>query len=378
MAIKIAYNAGHILATPGKRIPAKLDPNETREWQLNDRITRYFESWMGLYEGVELRRLDDPDGIEPIDITGTDGRVARANTWPADLYLSFHHNAAGMIFNGGGIIVCIDQPGGESEKLATAIYNELIAATGLKGNRADWLTTGDEQSLFECCATTMPAVLIEYGFMDSTVDAPIILSEDFAFKAAKATAQAVAKHLNLKLRGGFLDVPENAWYSKAVQWAMEEGVATGLDRYHFGPNQPCTRAQAVTMLWRLHGESEPEVHELFVDVPRESYYAKAVQWATYKGITGGVGEKRFAPDDLCTRGQIVTMLYRAAGCPVVQALDDGFEDVQCSDYYHKAVIWATAQGITNGTSTEHFSPHEPCTRAQLVTFLKRWSDTEAV
>lgn len=375
MAIKIAYNAGHIRATPGKRIPAKLDPNETREWTLNDRIARYFESWMGIYEGVELLRLDDPNGIEPIDI---DQRVAMANNWGASHYLSFHHNAAGVIFNGGGIIVCIDQPGGESEALAAAIYNELIAATGLKGNRADWLTTGDEQSLYECRWTNMPAVLIEYGFMDSTVDAPIILSEDFAFKAAKATAQAVAKHLDLKQRGGFLDVPENAWYAEAVSWAMEAGVATGLDLYHFGPDKPCTRAQAVTMLWRLHGEPEVQQTQMFVDVPDNAWYAKAVRWAACEGITGGVGQGRFDPDAPCTRGQIVTMLYRAAGSPELEIVEDGFTDTSTEDYFAPAVLWATALGITNGTSEDRFGPNEPCTRAQMVAFLKRWSDSEMV
>ena len=374
MAVKIAYNAGHILATPGKRIPVKLDPKQTREWTLNDRIARYFESWMGLYEGAELLRLDDPNGIEPIDI---DQRVAMANDWRADYYLSFHHNAAGQIFDGGGACVFIDAAGGESERLATAIYQELIAATGISGNRADWLISGDEQSLYECRATKMPAVLIEYGFMDSVVDAPVILSDEFAFAAAKATAQAVAKHCGLKERGGFLDVHQDAWYAKAVQWAMEAGVTTGLDLHHFGPEQQCTRSQTVTMLWRLHGEPVVTVGESFRDVPRDCYYANAVRWAANEGITGGVGNGLFDPDGLCTRGQIVTMLYRAAGSPMVEVLDDGFGDVEQADYFHKAVIWAVASGITNGVSDDRFAPNDPCTRAQLVVFLKRWNDSES-
>lgn len=237
MAIKIAYNAGHILATPGKRLPAALDPGQTREWTLNDRVARYFAAEMAAYEGVELRRMDDPNGIQEIDI---DQRVAMANAWPADIYLSLHHNASGKIFDGGGACVFIDQPGGESETLARAIYEELIAATGLKGDRADWLITDDEQRLYECRSTRMPAVLVEYGFMDSTVDAPIILTEEFARKAGVATAQAVAKVKGLvrketegeeeeemKKFNTIEEVPE---YGKAtIQKLVDAGALKGTD-----------------------------------------------------------------------------------------------------------------------------------------------------
>ena len=194
--MKISYNAGHIKTTPGKRLPAALDPNETREWVLNDRVARHFATEMAKYEGVELRRMDDPNGVKNIDI---EERVANANAWGADLYLSFHHNAAGKLFSGGGTEVYIDATGGESEKYAKAIYDAVIAATGLKGNRADPLrSTSDGVKLYECRATKMPAVLVEYGFMDSKVDAPIILTDDFSKKAGVATAQAVAKVKGLK------------------------------------------------------------------------------------------------------------------------------------------------------------------------------------
>ena len=105
--MKIAYNAGHILATPGKRVPEGLDGAGTREWVLNDRVARYFAAEMSRYRDVELRRLDDPEGIKPLDI---DARVAQANLWPADFYLSIHHNAAGRIFDGGGVEVYLDAP----------------------------------------------------------------------------------------------------------------------------------------------------------------------------------------------------------------------------------------------------------------------------
>ena len=208
MAFKIAYNAGHIYATPGKRLPKELDAKETREWTLNDRVARYFAAEMENYEGVELRRMDDPKGVKAIDI---DERVANANAWGADFYLSIHHNAAGVIFNGGGTEVYIDATGGQSEKYAKAIYNAVIGSTGLKGNRADPLrSTSDGASLYECRATKMPAVLVEYGFMDSRVDAPIILTDAFAKNAGVATAQAIAKQAGLKRKAVVAPKPSTA------------------------------------------------------------------------------------------------------------------------------------------------------------------------
>lgn len=196
MSFKIAYNAGHIFNTPGKRIPKELDAAETREWVLNDRVARHFADEMGRYRGVELRRLDDPESVKPIDI---DARVAQANLWPADFYLSIHHNAAGRIFDGGGVEVYIDAEGGKSEEYARAIYDAVVHATRLKGNRADPIrSTYDGVKLYETRATTMPAVLVEYGYMDSTVDAPIILTEDYARAAGIATAKAIAKIAGLE------------------------------------------------------------------------------------------------------------------------------------------------------------------------------------
>lgn len=366
--MKIAYNAGHILATAGKRLPAFIDENQTREWTLNDRIARYFAAEMAGYEGVELRRMDDPNGIEPIDI---DVRVELANQWGADLYLSIHHNAAGMIFDGGGICIYIDRAGGDSEACARAVYDALIEHTGLKGNRSDPIITGDQCSLYECRCTWMPAILVEYGFMDSTVDAPIILTEAFARAAAIATAKGIAAWAGLVQKEGYWDVPENAWYAKAVNWALGNGILVGLDEHHLGPEQTCSRAQAVTMLWRLYGCPEPMGrYTPFQDVQPVCYYAKAVQWAVEKGITKGTGEKTFSPDDPCTRGQIVTMLWRAEGCPKVAAYEP-FEDVDGDSFCAEAVIWAVANGITNGVSNDRFAPNDPCTRAQLVAFLHR-------
>ena len=167
----------------------------------------------------------------------------------------------------------------------------------------------------------------------------------------------------------FYDVPNDAYYFDAVKWAAENGITSGVGDGLFAPDLACTRAQIVTFLWRAAGEPEPESECGFTDVPADSYYAKAVAWAVENGITNGTGDGKFSPDDTCTRAQGVTFLWRAAGKPVGTA--GGFSDVPAGSYYAGAVAWAVENGITNGTGNGRFSPDAPCTRAQIVTFLYR-------
>ena len=167
----------------------------------------------------------------------------------------------------------------------------------------------------------------------------------------------------------FYDVPNDAYYFDAVKWAAENGITSGVGNGLFAPDQACTRAQIVTFLWRAAGEPEPENECGFTDVPAGSYYAKAVAWAVENGITNGTGNSRFSPDDTCTRAQGVTFLWRAAGRPAGTAV--GFSDVPAGSYYAEAVAWAVENAITNGTGNGRFSPDAPCTRAQIVTFLYR-------
>lgn len=244
--MKIAYNAGHILATPGKRIPGELDPAETREWVLNDRVAWYFAQAMSRYRNVELRRLDDPEGIENIDI---DVRVALANVWGADFYLSIHHNAAGQIFDGGGVMMFISAVGGESERYAREIYEQVVEATGLRGDRVEPVAVGN---LYEVRQTTMPAVLAEYGFMDSTADAPVILTEEFAREAGYATARAIARTAGLEEdERMFVDVEEGKWYYDDVLEAARLGLMKGTGNRQFEPDRPVTRAELAAVANRL-------------------------------------------------------------------------------------------------------------------------------
>ena len=168
----------------------------------------------------------------------------------------------------------------------------------------------------------------------------------------------------------FRDVPTDAYYYEAVKWAQKKGITGVIGDGLFGPNQPCTRAQIVTFLWRAAGSPEPEGTAAgMTDVAAGSYYEKAVAWAIENGITTGTADGRFAPDATCTRAQGMTFLFRAS-----KASADGapaFSDVAADAYYAEAVKWATDNGITNGTTSSTFSPGSGCTRAQIVTFLWR-------
>ena len=167
----------------------------------------------------------------------------------------------------------------------------------------------------------------------------------------------------------FVDVPANAYFADAVKWAVDKGITNGLSDTMFGPYEPCTRAQIVTFLWRAAGSPEPKTASSFTDVPANAYYAKAVAWAVENGITNGMTATEFAPDATCTRGQSVTFLYRALKGSA--GATSSFVDVPTNAFYADAVGWAVSGKVTDGTSNTTFSPDDNCTRGQIVTFLYR-------
>ena len=170
----------------------------------------------------------------------------------------------------------------------------------------------------------------------------------------------------------FTDVHAGSYYYDAVQWAVEMQVTKGMDEAHFAPNGGCTRAQVVTFLWRSKGAFEPRSEVCpFSDVKPGSYYEQAVLWALENGITKGASDTEFSPDATCTRGQIVTFLHRFEGLPRPSGTAMPFEDVSAGAYYETAVRWAVEVGVTKGTSETAFSPNAACTRGQVVTFLYR-------
>ena len=170
----------------------------------------------------------------------------------------------------------------------------------------------------------------------------------------------------------FLDVPEGAYFADAVKWAVDKGITNGTGMRQFNPNGTCTRGQVVTFLWRANGSPEPKTSENpFTDNKSGQYYYKAVLWAVENGITTGTSGTTFSPDAGCTRGQVATFLYRAQEMPAVGDADNPFEDVQANAYYYNAVLWAVKNNITKGISPTQFRPDSTCTRGQIVTFLYR-------
>ena len=175
----------------------------------------------------------------------------------------------------------------------------------------------------------------------------------------------------------FVDVPADAYYYDAVLWAAKNGITGGVDDTNFAPNAPCARAQIVTFLWRAAGSPEPKNLSSLSDVPADAYYAKAVAWALENGITTGTGNGMFSPNATCTRAQAMTFIYRSVqaqggGMQGAWMFRNPFSDVDTENYYGEAVMWAVANGVTNGTSDTTFSPGADCTRAQIVTFLYRF------
>lgn len=223
---KIALTAGHYRHTAGKRCMKALDPQETREWVLNDRIADRVERLLAAgYTGYQLLRTDDTNGENGITL---EQRVGSANAWGADFYLSIHHNAGINGGKGGGIVAIVyTDPMGESVQWQKDLYEALAAATGLVGDRAEPLARMD---MYECRETVMPAVMLELGFMDSATDVPVILSEEYADRCAEAIVSVLAKRGNLsrKTLARYETVDEIPGYARAtVEKLVEKGWLQG-------------------------------------------------------------------------------------------------------------------------------------------------------
>ena len=189
-----------------------------------------------------------------------------------------------------------------------------------------------------------------------------------------ATVDEIMEFFGEEPLPSFADVPANAYYADAVQWAVEQGITTGTSSTTFSPDDPCTRAQVVTFIWRTLGLDElssRSTENPFRDVPAGAYYRDPVLWAAENGITTGTSSTTFSPDDPCTRAQVVTFLWRTDYPPKKITGPVGFNDVHVGDYFWFPVKWALENEITSGTSENTFSPNQICTRAQVVTFLYR-------
>lgn len=193
----------------------------------------------------------------------------------------------------------------------------------------------------------------------------------FTMPNGKVTVSAAFKAAAPASENPFTDVPSGAYYEDAVIWAVKKDITSGTSATTFNPDGSCTRAQAVTFLWRAAGSPEPKSAAMpFTDVPAGSYFEKAVLWAVENGITKGTSDTTFSPDASCTRAQIVTFLWRAGGSPAVSG-NSAFSDVASDAYYAAAVAWAEKNGVTGGIGGGLFGSDNTCTRAQIVTFLHR-------
>lgn len=200
----------------------------------------------------------------------------------------------------------------------------------------------------------------------------------YGYSGSTAQTYALEKGYGFKLIGteepepsNFTDVDNSAYYGAAVEWAVNNGITTGVSDISFAPDMICSRGQVVTFLWRCAGSPEPTLTTSnFTDVAPGAYYYKAMLWALEEGITTGTSATTFNPNMDCTRAQVVTFLYRAAGSPAVSG-KSGFVDVPAGSYYEDGVIWAVENNITRGTGGGKFSPNANCTRGQIVTFLYR-------
>ncbi len=272
---KIAYCAGHYIGTAGKRLPKALDPNETREWILNNRVADFFAMAALEYEGVELLRTDDPTGKKHISIQD---RTAKANDWDADIYVDMHHNAAGKIFSGGGV-EAFCTPEDEMAKIyRNAIYEAVIAAGGLRGNRANPL---QEKQFDTMKYAEMSAIIMEYGFMDSYVDAPVILQESYSRMVAYATMEGIAKVAGLKKAAASTNntallAVDGKWGSATTkrlqeifgttndgvisnQWAVYKNENPGLaSGWEWEENPSGKGSQLIKAMQRWAGMPEPE------------------------------------------------------------------------------------------------------------------------
>ena len=237
-------------------------------------------------------------------------------------------------------------------------------------NSKNGTVTASHKSAAKDTAVTKGYVLDTLNVLDSKNKAVKLTEKNgkytFTMPSGKVTVSAAFKAAAPASENPFTDVPSGAYYEDAVVWAVKKGITSGTSATTFNPDGSCTRAQAVTFLWRAAGSPEPKS----ATMPAGSYFEKAVLWAVENGITKGTSDTTFSPDASCTRAQIVTFLWRAGGSPAVSG-NSAFSDVAADAYYAAAVAWAEKNGVTGGIGGGLFGSDNTCTRAQIVTFLHR-------
>lgn len=322
--------------------------------------------------GLELKRILEAHGVE-VGISRTwdedenlNKEITMANAFKPDLAIEVHFNSGG-----GNGFECYVQTGATaqgSRQAASAVERRVIAlgqnSRGLKTKKGS-----SGQDYFGWLRrVNYPAILTE-GFFVDTDDAYDFDTAEKQRKLATAYALGVLDYLGIpEKRSAFEDVAVDSWYFDAVNWAVERGITAGTSEHTFSPDEKITRAQAAQMIYSYYGKRALGDVQKFDDVAESDWFYNAAHWCRELKITDGVGNNNFGPYELCTRAQVVTMLWRGAGSPKV-SVELPFVDVAESDWFYEAVKWAKAEGITSGTDATHFSPEATCTRAQMVVFL---------
>ncbi len=376
--IKIMLDPGHDSATSNQSPVWRSYYEGNQMWRLTQFQKTALEA-RGFIVGITKQSVNHEIGVT------TRGRMAKGY----DALISNHSNACGTeSVDRPEAIYLVDDNCGEidevSKDLALILAQTVENVMGtddsakiysrLSGNDRD----GDGKRnddyfgvLYGAHQVGVPALILEHSFHTNLRAAKWMMKDENLRRLAEAEADALAAYYDMD-GIGFVDVDPDAWYAEPVERAGKNGITSGVDATHFSPDDPCTRAEAVTLLWRAMGSPEPEGKILpFSDVPTGAWYAKAAQWAVEKGITSGTDIGKFSPAVGCTRGQIVTFLYRLSGStPAKKNLS--FSDVAKGAYYHDAVMWAAENKITSGVNADRFAPDRLCTRAETVTFLYRF------
>ncbi len=308
---------------------------------------------------VGISRTTDEEG-------SLNKEIRLANKFAPDIAIEIHANAGGG--DGFEAYVQTNRYAAASLSCAKAVERQVIAiGQNSRGIKTKLGSHGDYYAWLR--EVEYPSVLLE-GFFVDTSDADKFDTAAEQQALGRAYAHGVLDHLGIRVDTlPFVDVPVGTVLYDAVKWALGKGITRGVDAAHFAPNKPCTRAQAVTMLWALRGKPK-RAGKAFEDVKPTDYFSAAVAWASAEGVTAGVDEAHFAPHQPCTRAQIITMLWAAAGKPEPASYEP-FSDVAPAAYYAKAAQWARAKGITAGVGSNRFAPDDICTRGQIVMMLRR-------
>ena len=242
MSVLIAIDAGHGINTSGRRCSKEFDPQQHREWWLNDRVARYLQERAAQYEGFNILRVDDPTGAVDVSLTE---RCRRANDAGADFFLSLHHNGGINGGSGGGLVAYSYPNSAEGAQWRDALYDAVLAAGKLRGNRASPKATANYAVLRQ---TNMYAVLIEHGFMDSSTDVPVIITDAYAKACGYAEADCIAARFGLKLKTVDPLADASPWAKEACQRAIDKGLFSGDGNGRFHWKEPVTREQLAVIL----------------------------------------------------------------------------------------------------------------------------------